>query len=122
MSFNSIILVNAVLFSNGKTDKNGETPVLLNVLAGKAPNRTVISGTVAKRNGFELGKMYMVQVTEREADAQYGRQFNFSKITEAEVKDMFPAIANLGKAEIFAVEGTTSDEAIEEVISLENEK
>lgn len=110
MAFNSICLVNVAAFNNGKVDKNGESPVLLNVLAGKSPNRTVISGTIAKRNGFEVGKLYMVQITEGTADEQYGRQFNINKIADATVADMFTAITALGKAELFDVNGSSSDE------------
>ena len=118
--FNSMILVNAVAFNSGKTDKNGETPVLLNVLAGKSPNRTVISGTIAKRNGYELGKMYIVQVTEGKEDATYGRQFNLNKISECSVPDMFAAIKGFGPAEIFTVEGTEQDGShIENVLEKE---
>jgi len=107
--FNSIVLVNATAFNSGKLDKNGESPILLNVLAGKAPNRTVISGTIAKRNGFEIGRLYMVQITERETDAQYGRQFNINKIADATVADMFTALTSLGKAEMFDVAGENAE-------------
>lgn len=110
-------LINATAFNSGKLDKNGESPVLLNVLAGKAPNRTVVSGTVAKRNGFELGKMYIVQITEGKEDEQYGRQFNINKIAEVSVVEMFSAITSLGKAEIFAVEGTSAE--VEETVAIE---
>jgi hypothetical protein len=110
-------LVNAVAFNSGKTDKNGETPVLLNVLAGKAPNRTVISGTIAKRNGYELGKMYIVQITEGKEDPQYGRQFNINKISECSVTEMFSAIKGFGAAEIFTV-GQEQDASVEEVITV----
>jgi len=128
MSFKSLILVNAVAFNSGKVDKNGEAPVLLNVLAGKAPNRTVISGTIAKRSGFELGKMYIAQVTEGEpatytksnGEIVTGRQFNINKISEVEVSQMFGAIAGLGEAQIFEVEGTTNEAEVPEEISLEN--
>jgi hypothetical protein len=117
MSFNSMCLVNATAFNNGKVDKNGESPVLLNVLAGKAPNRTVISGTIAKRNGFEVGKMYIVQITEGEPNEQYGRQFNINKRADATVADMFTAIASLGKAEIFSVEGANAE--VEQPVAIE---
>lgn len=117
MSFNSMCLVNATAFNNGKVDKNGESPVLLNVLAGKAPNRTVISGTIAKRNGFEVGKMYIVQITEGEPNEQYGRQFNINKIADVTVADMFTAIASLGKAEILSVEGANAE--VEQPVAIE---
>ena len=122
MAFQSLVLVNVAVF-NGKADKNGEQPILLNVLAGKAPNRNVISGTVAKRNNFVVGKMYIVQITEGKEDATYGRQFNHNIISEVAVTEMFGAIQGLGQPAIFNVEGTSSaptaetSEAIETIFS-----
>lgn len=110
--FQSLCLVNATPF-NGDNDKNGESPVLLNVLAGKAVNRTVISGTIAKRNGFEVGKMYVVQITEKEADAKYGRQFNINKIADVAVSEMFGAITSFGPASILDIDKVTSTKEVE---------
>ena len=93
-----------------KVDKNGLPSVLLNVLAGKAPNRNIISGTIAEREGFELGKSYLVSYNEREADAEHGRQFNFTKVGEASIMDVLSAKAQLGDAVIVAVDGDSTEE------------
>jgi hypothetical protein len=109
-----------------KVDKNGLPSVLLNVLAGKAPNRNIISGTIADREGFEIGKSYLVSFNEREADEEHGRQFNFTKVGEASIMDVLQAKAQLGDAVIVSVDGTSTDgegtpETKEEEIEIEEE-
>jgi len=101
-----------------KVDKNGRASVLLNVLAGKAPNRNIISGTIADREGFELGKSYLVSYNESETDEQYGRQFNFTKVGEASIMDVLAAKGQLGDAVIVNVDGTSEES--EETTSEEN--
>ena len=108
MAFQSLVLVNATTF-NGNADKHGEAPILLNVLAGKAPNRNIISGTVAIKNGFEIGKMYIVQITEGKESPQYGRQFNHNKISEVKVTEMVDIMKGFGAAIIFDVTGTSAE-------------
>jgi hypothetical protein len=107
--FNSIVLISVAPFTNGKLDKNGKQSMLLNVIAGKSPNRNVISGTVAENTGFEAGKLYLAQVREREADAKFGRQFSWIKLADASVADTLDSISKLGNAEIFNVEGVNAD-------------
>jgi len=112
-------------FVNGEVDKNGKSPVLLYVLGGKCPNRNVLSGTFAENEGFEIGKSYLVQVTEREEDPTYGRQFQFTKIGELNTLDLIGIADKLGeptmidvtvKAEISAPADikakTTSDDVL----------
>lgn len=106
--FNSLIIATAKEFTQGNADKHGKSPVILNVLAGKCPNRTVLSGTIAEREGFTVGKSYLVQVREIEADAKYGRQFIFSKAGDVSTMDILTANAQLGDAKIFNVDGSDS--------------
>lgn len=104
--YNAICLVSVNKFANGKQDKNGKDSVLLNVIAGKSPNRNVLAGTVAENTGFEVGKIYLAQVRENAPDAQFGRQFTWIKLGEATVLEAMKAEKELGKAEIFEVETT----------------
>ena len=104
-----------------KVDKNGKKSVILYCIAGRTPNRNILSGTVAEREGFEVGKSYLVSYQEREANEDYGRQFNFTKVAEASVADILGGVATLGKAEVFSVDSntTTSQEEAEVVIAEE---
>lgn len=114
--FNSMIIVNAAEF-NGSADKNGASPVILNVLAGKSPNRTVLSGTVAQMAGFETGKAYLVSCKEGEPDVTYGRRFVFSKIKELDALEILQSAKVLGEAQVFDVN------AVDEVkASVQNQK
>ena len=109
MSFNSLCIVSVNTFSKGNADKNGLLPVILNVVAGKSPNRTVLSGTVAEMNGFETGKTYLASVREVEADDEYGRQFVWAKLKEVSAVEIVEAASKMPKAEIFSIERITSE-------------
>lgn len=108
MSFNSLCIVSVNTFSKGNADKNGLLPVILNVVAGKSPNRTVLSGTVAEMNGFETGKTYLASVKEVEAN-DYGRQFVWAKLKEVSAVEIVEAASKMPKAEIFSIERITSE-------------
>jgi len=110
--FTSMIIATAKNFTQGNVDKNGKAPVILNVLAGQCPNRTVISGTVAEREGLEVGKSYLIQVRETKTDTKHGRQFVFSKAGELSPMDILSAVTQLGNAEIFDITGATSDDEV----------
>lgn len=79
-------------------DKNGKMPVILNVVAGQCPNKRIVAGTIAERNGFVVGKAYLFQATEGEPTAEYGRQFNFTAIKEASLMEVVEAGKLLGPA------------------------
>jgi hypothetical protein len=101
--FNSVIIASVAIYSQGALDKNGKQPVILNVCAGKCPNRTILSGTIAENLGIEVGKTYVLGVRETAPDATYGRRFVYDvkmPITDA-VQLM--TIASTQKAEIFDV-------------------
>ena len=109
MSFNGLIIASVNAF-NGKTikaDKNGLAPVILNIVAGKCPNRTVISGTVADSMGIEVGHTYLLSVTEGNEDPQYGRQFVYNKLKEVSAMEIVQSAKEMDKAEIFQLEATT---------------
>jgi len=85
-------------------DKHGKYPIILVPVAGKIPNRQVISGTVADREGFSINQTYMVQVIERESDAQYGRQFTFTNLGQLGGVDVIKAAKELGEASVFNID------------------
>lgn len=100
--FNEMIVVSVTPFSGtSSTDKNGESPVMLQCIAGRMPNRNVLSGTVAKRAGIEVGKTYLMQCREQGYDAQFGTDFNFVKVKElTEGADIAITCKQLGTPEI----------------------
>jgi hypothetical protein len=110
---NTIFIATARDFAMGSPDKNGNSPIILNVIAGKAPNRTVLAGTIAETEGFEVGNAYMVKCAEQESN-EYGRQFRFTKISQVDALEVLNAAEKLGEAQIINVEGeTTVGEAVE---------
>jgi len=101
-NFNSIVAASVNNF-NGNLDKNGKNPVILNVIAGKFPNRNVLAGTIAENLGIEVGKSYLFSVREVESN-EHGRQFIYSKLKELSAMEIVDTFKNLGQAEMFAVE------------------
>lgn len=91
-------------------DKNGKMPVILNVVAGTAPNTRVLSGTVAERAGLHIGKSYLINSTEGQPDAEYGRRFTFDATKEMDAMEIISAVDKLGSAKIVDVlEHTNAD-------------
>lgn len=81
--FNEMIVGTITPFSGTTTpDKNGSMPVMIQCVAGKMPNRQVMSGTVAERQGLEVGKTYLIQVRERGFDKVFGEDFTWTKLME----------------------------------------
>jgi len=106
-----------------KQDRNGKDPIILSVISGKAPNRTVLSGTVAERAGLEVGKTYLIQVRETEAN-EYGRQFRFEKIGEPSMLDVLDMEDRLGEPTIIDVStksnvDTNTGEVVDEEVAEE---
>lgn len=101
--YTSLCLVTVNYFTSGSLDKNGKQPIILTVIAGKAPNRTVLSGTVAETAGFEPGKSYLASCRETDPDPTYGRQFRWTKVSEASVLDVIAGVSSLGNAQVFDV-------------------
>lgn len=112
--FNSNVLVKVNKFNNGRTDINGKDSVILQPVAGKCPNRMVLSGTVAEISGFEVGKTYLANVRETEASEDYGRQFRWSVIAEAKgFNDILDAQERLGKPDVFDVDKVSTTSEVE---------
>lgn len=103
--FNEKIVGTVTQFSGTSTpDKNGNYPVMIQCIAGKMPNRNVLSGTVAERAGFELGKTYLMQVRQAGTDKVFGDDFNFVKITELKSGlDIIQASKELGDPQIVTI-------------------
>jgi hypothetical protein len=106
--FNEQIVGTITRFSGTTTpDKNGKSPVMVQCIAGRMPNRNVLSGTVAERAGFEVGKTYLMQVRQAGHDKEFGDDFNFIKVMElTKAADIVEASEKLGKPEIFDVNGS----------------
>lgn len=102
---NNLILVTVTPFSGTtSTDKNGKFPVMLQCLAGVMPNRNVLSGTVAERAGFEVGKTYLANVRELGVDQVFGPAYTFIKVMECKsAEDIAKAQKALGDPEILTV-------------------
>lgn len=117
--YNSLIVAGVNDFTKGTADKNGKSPVILNVVAGTCPNRIVISGTVAERAGIQVGKTYLLQCRETKSDAKYGRQFNYSVMDTLSGLQIIESQKSLGSAVIFdaskaeVVSNSNADEANE---------
>lgn len=102
---NTMIVAAVTNFSGTTTpDKNGETPVMLQCIAGTMPNRNVLSGTVARRAGLEVGRTYLVNVRETGFDDLFGPDYTFIKIMELTTGlDIVRAAKELGDARIMYV-------------------
>lgn len=103
---NTIIVVAVTNFSGTTTpDKNGEMAVMLQCIAGTMPNRNVLSGTVAKNSGFEVGKTYLVNVREAGYDKVFGTDYQFVKVAELESgTDIVKACREIGEPKILVVD------------------
>jgi hypothetical protein len=108
--FTGLIIASINTFNSkeAKADKNGLAPVILNIVAGKCPNRNVISGTIADSMGIEVGHTYLLSVTEGNEDPQYGRQFVYNKLKEVSAMEIVQAAREMDKAEIFQLEAVTA--------------
>lgn len=84
-----------------KPDKRDLMPVILNPVAGNCPNKRIIAGTVAQRDGMLVNKTYLFTcverpATEEEIEQGYGRQFNFSVVMEASMIEVMQGVQMLG--------------------------
>lgn len=103
--FNEMIVVSATPFrGTSSPDKNGKYPVMLQLIAGKMPNRNVMSGTVAELAGVEIGRTYLMNVRENGFDKVFGPDFTFIKVKELTTgKDIIDACKELSKPEMLTV-------------------
>lgn len=104
-TFNEIIVGTITKYSGTTdTDKNGEESVMIQCIAGKMPNRNTISGTVAKRAGFEVGKTYLINVRKAGEHVNFGEDFNWLKMQEISALDVIEAKEKLGEPQIIIIE------------------
>ena len=111
--FTGMIIASVNPFTSGSLDKNGKQPVILNVVAGKCPNRNVISGTIAENMGIETGKTYLFNIREGNTDDTYGRQFVFSKLKELDALEIVTAAAQMGASQVFDVAAVTASAKVD---------
>jgi len=96
-----------------KEDKNGLKPIILTPVAGRIPNKMVLTGTVAQNLGIEVGKTYLLSYRERSADQipeaakQYGRAFVYTKLAELNAIEIIQATEMLGSAQVIDVTGSS---------------
>lgn len=90
-------VVKPVLLENGKADKNGLEAILLDVVAGRMPQKRVISGTIADRQRFEVGKCYLVAIEQLPDDPQYGEQWAFKNLDHLQGRELMATCKDLGK-------------------------
>lgn len=76
------IFSNAVVLVKRWVQKKKDDAILLHCLAGKVPNRMVVSYDYAEKLGFELDKKYEVIITELPSNEVYGRQFRIENAGE----------------------------------------
>jgi len=109
----NLCITKAETFVKGNPDKNGLMPVILIPLAGKIPAKFVLSGTVARNAGFQIGKTYLTQWVAGEVDKQYGRTYNYRCLSEIDPIQILELMQKLGPAEVLKtkeeVEVTKSD-------------
>lgn len=110
--YSSIALVKASKFGGllpTTPDINGLDPIFLEPLAGEIPNRNTLSGTVAKQQGFEIGKNYLVKVTERGTDQEFNIIYNWSNlgVVEDPLK-LVQMMDQLGKPNVRMIESGKS--------------
>jgi hypothetical protein len=103
--FNEIIVGVITKYSGTEdSDKTGENPIMIQCMAGKMPNRNVLSGTVAIRAGLEVGKTYLINVREAGTDKQFGQDFTWLKMQEiTSPLDIIDAKDKLGDPEIIEI-------------------
>jgi hypothetical protein len=106
----SIIKVSAFTGESARQDKHGLDPVILTVIAGKCPNKSILSGTFAERELFEVGNTYLVMCQEIETSEEYGRQFRFTNLGKVPFSEMVSTMKQLGKATIVDVLSAEDEE------------
>lgn len=66
-----------------KSDKNENFPVFLDVLAGTAPSKRSVNGTLAVNGGFsKAGGFHVFAFAESTPHPEYGRQFLFKSTAD----------------------------------------
>lgn len=105
-----------------KVDKNGEQSVILVPIAGVCPDKRVISGTVALNEGLAINNTYLISCTEGDVDPEYGRQFNFSIVSNMSVMEIMQSKQHLGEPAIFTTDLNTEAVEQEEAIVVDEDE
>ena len=96
----AFVEVSMYLGKDAAPDKHGEDPLYMSLMAGTMPNRNILNGTIAKREGIVAGNRYLVHIVEGKLDKEYGRQFGVTMLEEVVgTAGLFEAKVALGKAE-----------------------
>lgn len=124
--FNSMFVATAKLLTAKKDeevrlDVNGNQSVILIPVAGSCPDKRVLSGTVALNEGMAINNTYLINCTEGEPDAEYGRQFNFSIVSTMSVMEIMQSTQMLGQPRIVETDINAEREQEEEVVVDEDE-
>lgn len=107
----AIVAVSQFQGKEAQADVNGLNPIYLTPIAGRCPNRNVLSGTVAKSAGFEEGKSYLAKWTRLEDDPDYGVQYGWTKVQEiSDPLAVINAEEKLGAGLIFNADSSTHEE------------
>jgi len=103
--YNELVLVSVTKYSGTDSlDKNGKEPVMLQILAGKSPNRNVIAGTVAESLGVQIGHSYLLNCRFAGNDTERGDQYTWTKVGEiTDFVQVAKLRAELGNPTIFNV-------------------
>ena len=96
-----------------RPDKNGQMPVILTSYNGQLPNNArVISGTVAQRNGWEVGQNYVVSLTLGGVDKQFGEQYQYSTVGLVTPLEIATKINEFGRGVVQFAEGVKSESRV----------
>lgn len=106
--FNGVFVARVAHFKKAghETDMNGNPNVVLEVVAGKAPqlNKRIIAGSIAMSAGMVFDDTIAVSFVEGEPDKDYGRQFKYTKIGRLTTIEALGSIAQFGMPEEVEVE------------------
>ncbi len=88
-----MFIVEANIYSQGKPDKNGLSPLIIETLDGThLPTKSkIVNGTIARNAGLEAGNKYAVQIQQINDSPIYGEQYRvivLSKLSSSEIKSL----------------------------------
>ena len=113
----AVVAISNFQGKDAQADINGMNPIYLTPIAGRCPNRNVLSGTIAKSAGLEEGKSYLAKWTKLEDDPEYGVQYGWTKVQEiTNPLDVINAEEKLGPGLIFNAD-SASQEAVTQDVS-----
>ena len=112
--FNGMFIARVEAFSmkGYEMDANGHQNVIFDVLAGKAPSKRIVSGSIALNKGFIIGDTVVVSFTEKDEDPEYGRQFAFGNGGRLTTLEWLSLKKEFGDPEIVNVETKGKKETV----------